>query len=53
MTVPLNKTDHSVKYMLLYGDPSFSAELNTNMLDSSINCILNKKKFESAPFREV
>ena len=43
----LIKTDHTITETLLYGDPSFSAELNTNRFDSSTDCILNKKKFES------
>ena len=39
------KTDTSIRSILLYCDRSFSAEVNTNILSLSIDCILSKKKF--------
>ena len=39
------KTDASITSILLYGDPSFSAELNTSILNSSIDYILSTKTF--------
>ena len=36
-----------------HGNPSFSAELNTNILNSSIDYILSTKRFESALFTET
>ena len=47
------KTDTSITSILFYGDPSFSAELNTNMLNLSIDYILSTKKFESTLFTET
>ena len=47
------KTDISIISILLYGDPSFSAELNTNILKSSIDYISLTKKFESVLFAEI
>ena len=43
----------SITSILLYGNPSFSAELNTNILNLSIDYILSTKKFESALFTET
>ena len=39
------KTDTSITSILLYGDPSFSAELNTNILSLSMDYILCTKRF--------
>ena len=47
------KTDTSITSILLYDDPSFSAELNTNILNLSIDCILSTKRFESNLFTET
>ena len=46
------KTDTSITSILLYGDSSFSAELNTNVLSFSIYYILSTKRFESTLFTE-
>ena len=39
--------------ILLYGDQSFSAELNTNILHLSTDYILSTKRFESTLFTET
>ena len=44
------KTDTSITSILLCGDPSFSAEPNTNILSLSTDYILSTKRFESAQF---
>ena len=47
------KTDPSITSTLLSGDPSFSAEFNTNILNSSIDYILPTKRFESGILTET
>ena len=47
------KTDTSITSIILYGDPSFSAELNTNILNLSIDYILSTKRLESDLFTET
>ena len=46
------KADTSITSVLLYCYPSFSAELKTNMFNSSIDYILYAKRFESAIFTD-
>ena len=45
------KTDTSITSILLCGAPRFSAELSTNILNSSVDYILSTKRFELALFR--
>ena len=45
------KTDTSITSALLYGVPSFSAELNTSILNLSIDYILSTKRVESTLFK--
>ena len=47
------KTGTSITSIILYGDPSFSAELNTNILNLSIDYILSTKRLESDLFTET
>ena len=47
------KTDTSITSIILYGNPSISAEVNTHILKSSIDYILSTKRFESALFTET
>ena len=47
------KSDTSIRSILLYCDPSFSAEVNTNILNLSIDCILSTKSFEYTLFTET
>ena len=47
------KTNSSITSILLYDGPIFSAELNTNILNSSTDYILSSKRFESALFTET
>ena len=47
------KTDTSITSILLYGDPSFSAEDNTNILNLSTDYTLSLKRFESTLFKET
>ena len=49
----LIKDDTNITSILLYGDPSFSAELNTNILNLSTDYILSTKRFESTLFTET
>ena len=49
----LRKADTSITPILLYGDRSFSAEFNTNILSSSIDHISSTKRFESTLFTET
>ena len=42
-----SKTDTSITSTLLFSNPSFSVELNTNIINSSIDYILSTKWFES------
>ena len=39
--------------ILLYDDPSFSAEFDINILNLSIDLILSTKSFEPNPFKET
>ena len=48
----LRKTNTNITSILLYGDPSFSAELNTNILNLSIDYIVSTQRFESTLFTE-
>ena len=52
-SIPVRKTDTSITSILLYGDPNFLAELNTNILNLSINYILSTKTSESVLFTET
>ena len=47
------KTDTSITSILLYENPSFSTELYTNTLNSSIDHISSTKRFEATLFREI
>ena len=47
------KPDTSITSILLYGGPSFSAEVNTNILNLFIDYTLSIKSFESPLFRET
>ena len=47
------KANTSVTSIILHGDPRFSAELNTNILNSSVDYILSTKGFESVLFTET
>ena len=49
----LIKDDTNITSILLYGDPSFSAELNTNILNVSIDYILSTKRFKSTLFTKT
>ena len=52
-SIPVRKTNTSITSILLYGDPNFLAELNTNILNLSINYILSTKTSESVLFTET
>ena len=52
-SIPVRKTNTSITSKLLYGDPNFLAELNTNILNLSINYILSTKTSESVLFTET
>ena len=47
------KAGTSVTSIIFYGNPNFLAELNTNILNSSIDYILTAKSFESVLFTET
>ena len=47
------KTDISITSIPLYGDQSFSAELNTDLFTLSIDFILFTKMFESGLLTET
>ena len=49
----LRKIDTSITPILLYGDRSFSAEFNTNILSSSIDYISSTKRFQSTLFTQT
>ena len=54
ITAISRKTDTSITSIFLYGDPSFWAELSTNILNLSIDYILlPTKRFESNLFTET
>ena len=52
-SIPVRKTNTSITSILLYGDPNCLAELNTNILNLSINYILSTKTSESVLFTET
>ena len=52
-SIPVRKTNTSITSILLYGDPNFLTELNTNILNLSINYILSTKTSESVLFTET
>ena len=53
ITIIFRKTDAIITSIPLYGDQSFSAELNTSILTSSIYYILSTRRFGSALFTET
>ena len=49
----LRKTETNITSTLPHGDPRFSAELNTNIPNLSIDYNLSTKKFEPTLFTET
>ena len=49
----LRKIDTTITPIVLYGDPSLSAEFNTNILGSYIDYISSTKRFQSTVFTQT